>query len=274
MQQIANHCAIALRQARLYIAAQNQVKELELLNQLKDDFLSTVSHELRTPMSSIQMAAEMINVHLRQQGLLKDELEEQPTVPLARYLAILYQECQREIGLINDLLDLSRLDAQTEPLALMTIQPQFWLAHIAEPFIERTRQRSQQLQLAMPDLPSLETDVSYFERIFSELLTNACKYTPPNETITLAASATDAELTVWVENSGIEIAETERDRIFDRFYRIPSSDPWRHEGTGLGLALVKKLVEYLGGSIRLESGNQRTRFIVELPLVSSYVEDV
>ena len=274
VQQIANHCAIALRQARLYKAAQNQVEELELLNQLKDDFLSTVSHELRTPMSSIQMAAEMINVHLRQQGLLKDELEEQPTVPLARYLAILYQECQREIGLINDLLDLSRLDAQTEPLALMPIQPQFWLAHIAEPFIERTRQNTQQLRFMLPEqLPSLETDVSYFERIFSELLTNACKYTPPHATITLAAYATDDDLIVRVENSGIEIAETERDRIFDRFYRIPSNDPWRHEGTGLGLALVKKLVEYLGGSIRLESGNQRTCFIVQLPLVSNQVED-
>ncbi|MGP1387251.1 MAG: GAF domain-containing protein [Thainema sp.] len=271
VQQIANHCAIALRQARLYKAAQTQVEELEMLNQLKDDFLSTVSHELRTPMSSIQMATEMINVYLRQQGLLNDEITKQPTTQLDRYLAILYQECQREISLINDLLDLSRLDAQTEPLALMTIQPQFWLAHIAEPFIERTRQNGQQLRFMLPDhLPGLETDVSYFERIFSELLTNACKYTPRQDTILLAAHATDNDLVVHVENSGIEIAEAERDRIFDRFYRIPSSDPWRHEGTGLGLALVKKLVEYLGGSIRVESGNQRTCFIVELPLTTPH----
>lgn len=274
VQQIANHCAIALRQARLYKAAQNQVQELERLHQLKDDFLSTVSHELRTPMSSIQMATEMINVHLQQQGLLPDEFETPPTTePLSRYLSILYQECQREIGLINDLLDLSRLDAQTEPLAIMLIQPQFWLAHIAEPFSERTRQRTQQLHLAIPEqLPNLETDVSYFERIFSELLTNACKYTPPQERITLTASETDSTLVVQIENTGIEIAEAERDRIFDRFYRIPSADPWRHEGTGLGLALVKKLVEYLGGSIRLDSGNQRTCFTVELPLTLDVTE--
>ncbi|MEX0272138.1 GAF domain-containing protein [Leptolyngbyaceae cyanobacterium UHCC 1019] len=132
VQQVANQCAIALRQARLYQAAQAQVEELEKLNRLKDDFLSTVSHELRTPMSSIKMATHMLEIVLKQAGLL--DIESSPAV---RYFKILQDECQREIGLVNDLLDLARLDAETEPLMPTTIDFQLWLPTMIEPFTER-----------------------------------------------------------------------------------------------------------------------------------------
>jgi PAS domain S-box-containing protein len=264
VQQVADRCAIALRQARLYHKAQTQVKELERLNHLKDDFLSTVSHELRTPMSSIQMATEMLTLKLMQQNLLQYDSDDPD--PLDRYLKILQIECQREISLINDLLDLSRLDAGTEPLSLISIPPRLWLSHVAEPFIERVRQQNQTLTLDIQDLPEIETDLSYLERILSELLNNACKYTPPQERITVSAHVEDEMFSLRVSNSGVEIAPAERDRVFDKFYRIPNSDPWKHGGTGLGLALVKKLAEHLGGSIRVESANQLTHFIVTLPL--------
>lgn len=262
VEQVASQCAIALRQARLYEAAQAQVRELEKLNCLKDDFLSTVSHELRTPMSSIQMATQMLEVALRQTNLLSD-----PQQRIGCYLDILQTECHREIRLINDLLDLSRLDAGTEPLTPITINPGMWIAHVAEPFITQLATQQQQLQLDLPDtLPLLTTDLSLLERILSELLQNAHKYTPAGETITLAAQATPDQLHIQISNSGVEIPAAEHDRIFDKFYRIPNSDPWKHGGTGLGLALVRKLADHLGATVSVTSQNRCTTFTVILPL--------
>jgi len=260
VKQVANQCAIALRQSRLYQAAQAQVQELERLNQLKDDFLSTVSHELRTPMANIKMATQMLEITLKPLGVFDDEAGQ-----INRYFNILREEGQREIGLINDLLDLARLDAGMEPLRLNTIALQFFLPHLAEPFLERTRKQQQQLVIDVPEtLPSLTTDLPYLERILTELLQNACKYTPTGETITLAAQATSTALEIYVSNSGIEIPAIECDRIFDKFYRIPNNDPWKHGGTGLGLTLVKKLAERLGASIHVVSRG-KTTFTLKFP---------
>jgi PAS domain S-box-containing protein len=261
VQQVANQCAIAIRQARLYQTAQAQVEELEKLNRLKDDFLSTVSHELRTPVSNINMATQMLEIVLKQIGILDAE-----TNKAARYFQILHDECQREIGLINNLLDLSRLDAGTEPLMLTTIEPRMWILSIAEAFVERAESQQQDLRFEIPsELPALTTDLSHLERILIELLNNACKYTPAGGTITVSAQVKAGILQLRMSNSGIEIPERELTHIFDKFYRIPNNDPWKHGGTGLGLALVKKLVEHLGGSIQVESFQGQTTFTLQLP---------
>jgi len=258
VQQVANQCAIALRQSRLYQEAQAQVQELERLNQLKDDFLCTVSHELRSPMCSIKMATHMLEISLDPLGILQNEA-------ISRYFRILREEGQREVDLINDLLDLTRLETGTAPLRLTTIALQYYIPYLVEPFNERARQRQQQLAVHIPDnLPLLTTDVSYLERLLTELLHNACKYTPAQETITVSAQATSEMLEICINNTGVEIPIAERDRIFDKFYRIPNSDPWKHGGTGLGLALVKKLTKQLGGNIRVESSDGQTTFILEL----------
>ncbi|MBW4470156.1 MAG: GAF domain-containing protein [Stenomitos rutilans HA7619-LM2] len=291
VKQVTNQCAIAIRQARLYQAAQTQVIELERLNQLKDDFLSTVSHELRTPMSNIKMATQMLEVILfnREDGKLNHEPEALTVDSIAgpkvsRYFQILKDEGEREIQLINDLLDLSRLDSGRDPLFLSTLQLQTWLLHLAEPFLERTKAQQQTLAITVaPDLPAMTTDFSYLERVISELLNNACKYTPRGEAVSLSAHTVllpeerhsakhlldwpsdRATITITVTNSGVEIPVTERDRIFDKFYRIPHNDPWKHGGTGLGLALVKKLVERLDGNIWVESGRHQTCFVLQFP---------
>jgi len=256
VQQVAKQCAIALRQSRLYQAAQAQVQELARLNQLKDDFLSTVSHELRSPMASIRMATQMLEISLERLGILKTD-----SSGISRYFKILQAEGQREINLINDLLDLARLDAGTEPLNLSTISLQLYIPHLAESFFERTKQQQQQLSIHIPEaLPLFTTDLPDLERILTELLHNACKYTPAGETITVSAQATEATLEIGVSNSGVEIPALECDRIFDKFYRIPHNDPWKHGGTGLGLALVKKMTARLGGQIHVTSGGGQTTF--------------
>jgi PAS domain S-box-containing protein len=259
-QQAANQCAIAIRQARLYQTIQSQVDERGTLNRLKDDFLSTLSHELRTPMSNIKMASRMLEIVLQRLGMLDRE----PS--LARYLRIIEDEGQREINLINDLLDLSLLDAGVEPLLPTLIDLRLWIPHIAEPFIERAHKQQQQLNIDLPDqLPVLTTDLLYLERILNELLENACKYTPANEQIIVSACAIPDGVQLSITNTGVEIPPQERDRIFDKFHRIPNNDPWKQSGIGLGLALVKKLVEHLGGKVQVDSHDSRTTFALLLP---------
>ena len=258
VQQVANQCAIALRQARLYQTAQMQVEELERLNVLKDDFLSTVSHELRTPVASIKMATQMLEVTLQQTQILQ-------TTSAGRYLAILRAECDREIGLIDDLLDLSRLEVRPEALTLTTLNLAEWLPPIVETFQERSRDRALTLRLELdPALPSVVSDGDRLERILRELLNNACKYTPAPGEILVTAQATPENVFIQIKNTGADIPPVELSRMFDKFYRIPVGDRWKYSGTGLGLALVKKLVSYLGGAITVTSAEGWITFTVQL----------
>lgn len=255
VQQVANQCAIALRQARLYQAAKAQVEELQKLSRLKDDFLSTVSHELRTPMSNIKMAIQMLKIS--------------PSAERSQhYLEILQNECAREIQLINDLLDLQRLEtASYSSLLVEAINLQDWLPIIIEPFLDRTQQRQQTLQINLPpDLPTIISDRASLERILAELLNNACKYTPFGGEIVLSiCDQCVSAATIFTISNSVEIAEVELPRIFDKFYRVSQSDRWKQGGTGLGLALVQKLVEQLQGTILVESSRGWTTFTVELP---------
>ncbi|HEY9626845.1 MAG TPA: CHASE2 domain-containing protein [Coleofasciculaceae cyanobacterium] len=237
---------------------QQQMQELQHLSQLKDDFLSTVSHELRTPMTNMRMAIRMLQL------AASDERR-------ARYLQILEDECTREISLINDLLDLQRLEAGAKIPDLEVIHLQDWLPQFTESFYERARSRQQTLHLQMtPGLDSLFSDSNGLERILAELINNACKYTPPEGQIEIQVESTHAtpepQIVFRISNTGSEIPETELDKIFDKFYRISSGDRWNQGGTGLGLALVKKLVEYLGGSIRATSTLGKTTFTIAIPV--------
>ncbi|WP_052128639.1 GAF domain-containing protein [Neosynechococcus sphagnicola] len=261
VKQVANQCAIAMRQARLYQSAQAQVQELEKLHQLKDDFLSTVSHELRTPMSNIKLAADMVEMSLK-----KTDIAAAVANKIWRYFEILHEECQREIGLINDLLDLSRLEAGVEPLILKTIQPHAWIAHIVESFRERAASQQQQLIIRLPaSLPNITTDLSLLERVVVELMNNACKYTPAGGQIVVSGQLETHDLQLQICNSGVEIAPQELPKIFDKFYRIPNNDPWKHGGTGLGLALVKQLVNHIGATIQAQSSGGQTSFLIRIP---------
>ncbi|MEM6715766.1 MAG: GAF domain-containing protein [Cyanobacteria bacterium P01_D01_bin.6] len=270
VQQVANQCAIAIRQARLYQASQAQVKELERLNQLKDDFLSTVSHELRTPVTSMRVALQLLGVTLNQELNLNEELQKPKNSQhrVARYYTVLKEECEREISLINDLLDLQRLDGGNHPITPQQINLSSWLAGITNSFYERAQSRQQAIHINLPDsLPPLVSDQASLERVFAELLNNACKYTPPSETISVSAIANmDDQVLVTVANTGVEIPATELPRIFDKFYRVPSADPWKQGGTGLGLALVQKLLVHIGGDIQVTSDRVGTTFQITLPL--------
>jgi PAS domain S-box-containing protein len=251
IQQVANQCAIGLRQARLFRAAQEQVQALERLNRLKDDFISTVSHELRTPLASMKMALKMLQMA--------------PTgEKRAQYLAIAERECQREIELINDLLDLQRLQAGTYALSVQTLTWRELLGDLLAIAEEQARAKGQTFQASVPLESTLTTDPLLLGRILRELLHNAVKYTPVQGSIRLRIGTESRRSVVEVSNSQ-EIPAEELTRIFERFYRIPSHDPWKEGGTGLGLALVKQMVDQLRGSIEVNSSAGWTTFTLHLP---------
>ena len=231
-----------------------QVHELNRVSQLKDEFLSTVSHELRTPLTNMKMAIKLLIISTEESRR-------------SHYLKILDNECTREAELINDLLDLQRLESGAQVTDPQLICIQDWLPPIIEPFYKRAEARQQSLRVKVAShLPSLLSDQPSLERILAELVNNACKYTPPAGAIVVSANWSAPHLELIVSNSGAEIPEKELSQIFERFYRVPQSDPWKQGGTGLGLALVKKLVERLGGDIKVKSKGGSTTFVVRLPL--------
>ncbi|HEY9647735.1 MAG TPA: response regulator, partial [Chroococcidiopsis sp.] len=161
--------------------------ELQRLSQLKDDFLNTISHELRTPLANIKMAAHMLGIVLDQLGVLDGDRNTR-SESLTRYMQILNDQCNQELSLVNDLLDLQKINANAYPFDPSTIQLQNWLPHMSESFQGRTQERQQRLQIIVPtNLPLLTSDRPSLTRILSELLNNACKYTPSGETITITA---------------------------------------------------------------------------------------
>ena len=283
LQQLATQLAIAIQQAQLYQQVQTlntdlerqvqertseleqKVKELEQLNILKDDFLSTVSHELRTPLSNIKMAIHMLKVFpISEKG--------------QQYLNILDTECKREIELISDLLDLQRLEAGQESIALETINLNTLLPTILEPFKSRAKERKQILNSKYPkQLPSIYSNNNSLGRILAELLNNACKYTQDGGEIMFLVEKKDKKSSKkslsetpsyikFIVSNPSQIPESELPKIFNKFYRVPNADPWKQGGTGLGLALVKKLVEQLNGNMIASSSNGWTTFTVELPM--------
>jgi signal transduction histidine kinase len=235
-----------------------QVEALERLNQMKDDFLSTISHELRSPLTNIKMAIEMLKLVLSNEQIKNSRL--------SHYLKVLEQECMQELSLINDLLDLQKLETGDQNFEAENVDLRHLLPLIAASFADRIREQQQKLTIDLPlELPFIHTNLSSLRRILVELLHNACKYTPPHEEIRVVARAQDEMLQIRVSNSGVELPAQELPRLFDKFYRVTGVDRWKHGGTGLGLALIKRLVEHLRGSIHVESANSLTCFTVQIP---------
>ena len=282
LQQLATQLAIAIQQAQLYQQVQTlntdlerqvqertseleqKVKELEQLNILKDDFLSTVSHELRTPLSNMKMAIHMLKVFpISEKG--------------QKYLNILDTECKREIELITDLLDLQHLEVSKKSIALDIIDLTTWLPTIVDPFKSRAKERQQIINSKYPQqLPNIRSNNNSLGRILAEILNNACKYTQNGGVIKFSIEINQQKSSnkslsetlysiKFIVSNPSEIPESELPKIFNKFYRVPNADPWKQGGTGLGLALVKKLVEQLNGNIIVKSSNGWTTFTVELP---------
>lgn len=242
------------------VASQKQLEQEQVLaklseiNQFKDEFLSIVSHELRAPLSNIRMAIQLLqNTGIAEHG--------------QQYINILKAECDREMTLINDLLDLQKAESGTdrdlnpEPLEL-----QSWLPNIVDGFSARIQEHQQTVRLNIPpEIPPLISDTACLTRIVGELLNNACKYTATcGEIVVSVQSIISTSSTVIAISNSTEIPPTALPKIFDKFYRVRSHEFRRQPGTGLGLALAQKLIEQLQGTIEVESLDGWTTFTLKL----------
>lgn len=230
-------------QAKLYEKTRQYVEQLRELNELKDEFLSNLSDRLRYPLTNMRMALR----NLRQPTIQPDRQ--------ARYLDILEQECSKEINLINDLLTLQKLESHQERPQLEEIDLNQRLEGIIQSFEGKFAEKGLMVTLDLPpESLALETEIESFERIFQELLTNASKYSQPDTQVHLYAgqqvTPESDRVIIEITNIGRGISSEEATYIFDKFRR--GRGRWT-PGTGLGLALVKSLVQHLNGEITVES---------------------
>lgn len=271
ISQVISQCALVLRQANSYQSAQEDVRDEKVLNRLKDHFVSVVSRDLFTPIANMRMAVELLSSLVSSLQSADQEtktpLNRQPFWrQLEHYLQVLREEWQQESNLIGDLLNFQNLNLETlsEPLPFYPIAFQQWLPQIVNRFWEQSVSQRQVLSCQVSlELPTLVSHEPSLERIVTELLSNACKFSPPDSRIAVTAQGEGENVVIKVTNTGVTIPPEEFDRIFEPFYQIPDPNRW-NSGTGLGLALVKKLVQLLGGDIQVDSVAGETSFTVTL----------
>jgi PAS domain S-box-containing protein len=217
--------------------------ELTRLSAAKDDFVSMVSHELRTPLTAISEGINLIS-----DGSLGPTNERQ-----SKFLALAGRNCARLAELINDLLDLSKIEAGRMDFRPARLDLALLTSEVADTFRVLARDKGLALQVCLPDSPlHVHADERLVRRILVNLVNNALKFTDRGS-ISLTATVSDSSAVVSVKDTGIGIPETEHGRMFEKFHQVHHHDRGRPAGTGLGLALTRQMVEMNHGRIWFES---------------------
>ncbi len=236
---------------------QQSNQELQRANSLKSEFLANMSHELRTPLNAIIGFSELLLD--KSFGSLTDDQRD--------YVADILSSGRHLLELINDILDLSKIEAGKMKLTI----EEFELAPVPEEALALLRVEAGRKQIELiAELPEpsllVRADRSKIKQIMYNLLSNAVKFTPPGGRVTLRAATAGALLEIAVADTGIGIRVEDQERIFQAFTQVDGSYARKYQGTGLGLTLVKKFVEMHGGRIRLESRlGEGTTFTVTIP---------
>lgn len=226
-------------------------------DRLKDEFVAMVSHELRTPLTSIKGYVD----------LLRDD-DANPLGPEQQeFLTIIQRNVDREAVLVNDLLDIARLEAGQSDLDCRPLDLVPLLRQVAAALRPQCLANAQQVTLHFPPaLPLVQGDAARLTQVFTNLLSNAHKYTAAGGRITITATATEAHVRVDVQDTGIGLSVEEQSRLFTKFFRADNAVVRRAGGTGLGLAITRALVEQHGGLITVTSAiGQGSTFSVALP---------
>jgi two-component system phosphate regulon sensor histidine kinase PhoR len=231
--------------------------QLQELDQLKSRFVSNVSHELRTPLAVIKLYATLAR---------KGRPEKQ-----GFYLQTIEQETHRLETMVENILDLTRLDRRSLSVHQESLSAPEIVAQVLEVYEETASKRGIELRNHVRnDLPPLWADKNHFIQMLTNLLDNALKYTPRGKAVWVAAREIGGDprrmLEIAVGDSGLGIAGDEQARIFDRFYRGSNNTPGS-TGTGLGLAIVRELMNQHGGKVTLESQiGEGSVFALQFPL--------
>lgn len=235
-------------------------EELALTSKYKSEFLANISHELRTPLNSILLLSRLLHENT-DQNLNHDQVE---------YAKVIQSSGTGLLALIDEILDLSKIEAGKMDLDYQTVNIQSFVADLKALFDPIAREKNLDFKMELNDTAQLmiETDRIRLDQVLKNLLSNALKFTPVgNVTLTVAKPTNSNFITFEVKDTGIGIAPDKQAQVFEAFQQADGSTRRKFGGTGLGLSISKKLVNLLGGDIRLESKEgQGSTFIVSIPV--------
>jgi adenylate cyclase len=238
-QAVAAQAAIAVQQSRLYQKTRQQAERLMELDRQKTEFFQNVSHEFRTPLTL------MI-------GPLESVVEQKKDLPYEQS-AIALRNSRRLLRLVNQLLDLQRLDAGRMQASFRPCDLVEFVSQIVEAFRPYCQRKNIKLLTKLTACEPVYLDLEKFDRVLYNLLSNAMKFTNPGESITVKVEPAGDHVRMQIIDTGIGIRKEQIPHLFERFRQAEGSVNRSHEGSGLGLALVKELVELHRGQISVES---------------------
>ncbi len=264
LQTFATQSVLAIQNARLFREIADKSQQLEAASRHKSEFLANMSHELRTPLNAIIGFSEVLLERMF------GEVNEKQT----EYLHDILSSGQHLLSLINDILDLSKIEAGRMELAPAPFHLPLALGNAVTLVKERAGRHGIALTLEVdPRLGELVGDERKIKQVLLNLLSNAVKFTPEGGRISLTAVLTGGSVEISVSDTGIGIAPEDQDAIFEEFRQVGGDDARKREGTGLGLTLAKKFVEMHGGRIWVKSevgkGSTFTFTLQVRPLLSS-----
>ncbi|MCK5194219.1 MAG: response regulator [Desulfobulbaceae bacterium] len=242
------------------ITVLNDITDLKKINQLQSDFVSMVAHEIKNPMSSV----------LAQIKVIQDELAGDVTQKQGEILGRVSERIKGLDTLSSELLNLAKKEAGLATLERIKCNMAEILKEQVDFHYQKARAKGIRLELdQLPDLPPVLANKQNMEEVLSNLITNAINYTPEEGKIIVSAQPRKHHLCISVSDTGLGIAKEDIDRIFDRFYRVKNEKTRYIIGTGLGLPIVKSIVEAHNGMIRVESKpDYGSTFSVYIPLIT------
>ncbi|BAY25739.1 adenylate/guanylate cyclase [Calothrix sp. NIES-2100] len=236
---VAAQAAIAVQQSRLYQKTRDQAERLLQLDKQKTEFFQNISHEFRTPITLIQ-------------GPLESAVNNGDGLSYAQS-AIALRNSRRLLRLVNQLLDLQRLDAGRMQPSFRPYDLDEFVNQIVESFRPYCEKKGLHLVTDLDKCPQVYLDMEKFDKVVYNLLSNAMKFTPEGGTIALRLISQGNNCILQVQDTGIGIVKEQIPHLFERFRQAEGSENRSYEGSGLGLALVKELVEMHGGKVTVES---------------------
>jgi signal transduction histidine kinase len=240
----------------LTLTVRTVTQELELAR-MKSDFVSTVSHEFKSPLTSIRQLAEML-----QTGRVPSEERRQ------RYYDVLLEQSERLSLLIDNILDFARMEEGRKQFQFETVEMGPLLEELVATVQQRVRHEEFTIRTQIDgSLPPIQADRAALTQAIANLLDNAIKYSGDAKEVRMRGYAEDQFLVIAVEDFGIGIRPEEVERVFDRFYRGGDELTRSVKGSGLGLTLVKQIIEAHGGTVHVESTPGRgSTFSIRLPI--------
>jgi signal transduction histidine kinase len=243
LKTFATQSALAIQNARLFREIADKSRQLEVASRHKSEFMANMSHELRTPLNAIIGFSEVLNE--RMFGELNEKQDE--------YLRDIHASGQHLLSLINDILDLSKVEAGRMELELTDFDLPAAIDNAVTLVRERASRKGITARIAVGELVGMiQGDERKIRQVLLNLLSNAIKFTPEGGRIEVGALMDEGAVEVSVRDTGVGIAPEDHEAVFEEFRQVGASAA-KQEGTGLGLALCRKFIELHGGTIRVES---------------------